>query len=261
MRLDAGRLHRLHHGVYVVGHRAITEQGRMMAAVLAAGPGAVLSHRSAGRVWGMVRWSGAVEVTRPRRFRARDGIRCHRSPVQGDEGTVFDGLPVTTPFRTLIDLAGALDHSALRQAFNEIQVRRLSDPVPLAEMVERHRGRRGLRSLVAVIDDTAPVGVPRNEFEQTFVRLVESSGLPLPRLNAALRLNDRFVELDALWETKRLAVELDGRTVHATAQSFESDRRRDRRLLAAGYRTMRITWRQLRSEPDAVLADLRQALE
>lgn len=198
VRLDAGRLHRLHHGVYVVGHRAITEQGRMMAAVLAAGPGAVLSHRSAGRVWGMVRWSGAVEVTRPRRFRARDGIRCHRSPVQGDEGTVFDGLPVTTPFRTLIDLAGALDHSALRQAFNEIQVRRLSDPVPLAEMVERHRGRRGLRSLVAVIDDTAPVGVPRNEFEQTFVRLVESSGLPLPRLNAALRLNDRFVELDEI---------------------------------------------------------------
>lgn len=232
-----------------------------MAAILAAGPGAVLSHRSAARVWGMARWNGAPEVTRPLKSRAREGIRCHRSAVVGDERTVVDGLTVTSPFRTLLDLAAVLDRAGVRQAFNEIQVRQLTDAVPLSEMLVRHRGRRGIARLSSVIEEAAPVGVPRNEFEQAFMRLVESSELPLPRLNADLHLNGRFVEIDALWQSQRLAVELDSRSVHGTTVAFESDRRRDRILIANGFRTMRVTWRQLLSEPAAVLADLRQTLE
>jgi very-short-patch-repair endonuclease len=209
----------------------------------------------------MARWSGAVEVTRPRRFRARDGIRCHRSAVKDDERTLADGIPVTSPFRTLIDLAAVLDRSGLRHAFNEIQVRQLTDAVPLPEMLARHRGRRGIRLLTSLVEEAAPVGVSRNEFEQTFMRLVEAAGLPLPRLNADLHVNGRFFEIDALWPSERLAVELDSRTVHGTAAAFEGDRRRGRALVADGYRTIHVTWRQLQAEPDAILADLRAALE
>jgi hypothetical protein len=232
-----------------------------MAAVLAAGPEAVLSHRSAGRVWGVVRWSGAVEVTRPRKFRGREGISCHRSTLREDEWVVVDGLPVTSPFRTLIDLAAVLDRQALSAVINEIEVRQLTDAVPLEDLMDRHAGRRGIANVAAVLRERRPSGVARNELEQSFVRLVEAGGLPLPRLNADLHVRGRFFEIDALWETQRLAVELDGRAVHGAVASFESDRKRDRLLLSEDWRTMRVTWRQLRDEPEAVLADLRAALE
>jgi very-short-patch-repair endonuclease len=260
-RLGRGTLYRIHPGVYAVGHRDVSPDGRLMAAVLAAGPGAVLSHRSAGRVWGMVRWGGVVEVTRPRKFRGREGIRCHRSTLREDEWVFVDGLPVTSIFRTLIDLAAVLDRQALSAALNEMEVRGLTDAVRLDDLIARHAGRRGIANLVGVLQERRPSGVARNEFEQSFVQLVEASGLPRPRLNADLHVRGRFVEIDALWESQRLAVELDGRAVHGTGASFESDRKRDRLLLSEGYRTMRITWRQLRDEPDPVLSDLRQALK
>jgi very-short-patch-repair endonuclease len=105
------------------------------------------------------------------------------------------------------------------------------------------------------------VGVTRNDFEEGFLALLEEHGLPRPRLNATLALRGRFLEIDCLWERRRVALELDGRSVHGTARNFETDRQRDRVLVAEGWRTMRVTWWQLRDEGDAIASDLRRALE
>jgi very-short-patch-repair endonuclease len=232
-----------------------------MAAVLASGPGAVLSHRSAGQLWGLVpRSTAAIEVTRPGKFRQRDGIRAHQAILRADEVDQIDGIPVTSPFRTMLDLAGVLDQRQLERAWNELKMRGHTDRVPMAELLERRRGKRGTVALRALLGSTKPEGITRNDFEEAFVALLDAHGLPRPRFNASLFLRGRFYEMDCLWEEQRFAIELDSREVHATPRAFEADRRRDRVLLAEGYRTGRVTWRQLRDEPNEIVADLRRSL-
>jgi hypothetical protein len=261
-RLDQGRLHELHRGVYVVGVRRISRKGRWMAAVLACGEEALLSHRSAGRLWGLLApASELVDVTRPCRRIRRDGIVSHRAFVPGDEREVVDGIPVTSPFRTIFDLASVLDKRGLERALHEAEVRELTDRVSLPMLLERYPGRRGARNLRAVLDSEGPVAITRNEFEEAFLALIDAYGLPRPRMNADLALRGRFFEIDALWEERRVALELDSRGVHGTKKRFETDRQRDRILVAEGWRTMRVTWRQLREEPGAIAADLQLALE
>ena len=232
-----------------------------MAAVLAFGPDAVLSHRSAGQLWGLVPRSAIrPEVTRPGFVRGRPGIVVHRSAIPGDERTVVDGIPVTTVPRAMLDLAALLSERQLEQAWNEMEVRRLTDRLSVPDLLERHPGRRGAANLSALIASKAPGGVTRNDLEEGFVALVDAHHLPRPRLNAPLWLRGRFYEIDCLWERQRLALELDGRDVHRTDQAFEADRQRDRVLMAEGWRTGRVTWRQLHDEPAAIAADLRAAL-
>ena len=125
----------------------------------------------------------------------------------------------------------------------------------------RHRGRRGTATLRELLSSKEPIGVTRNDFEEAFLALIDFHGLPRPRMNADLALRGRFYEIDALWSPQRVAVELDSRSVHATPRNFESDRRRDRVLIAEGYGTIRVTWRQLRDEPEAIVADLQLALK
>ena len=259
-RLRRGRLRPLHHGVYAVGHRVLGRDGRWMAAVLASGPGAVLSHRSAGQLWGLLRWSGEIEVTRPTRFRRRQGIRAHRAPVAADEWEVVEGVPVSSPFRTLFDLAAVLKKRELERAWHEAQLRGLTDRVSLVGLLDRYPGRRGTRKLRALLESREPAGITRNDFEEAFLALADAHALPRPRMNAHLALRGRFFEIDALWERERVALELDGHSVHGTPGNFESDRQRDRILLAEGYRSVRVTWLQLRDEPKAIITDLRLAL-
>lgn len=260
-RLEQGRLHELHRGVYIVGIRRISRKGRWMAAVLACGEGALLSRRSAGRLWGLLAPAGEwVEVTRPDRRIRRDGIVSHRAEVLSDERQIVDGIPVTSPFRTIFDLAAVLDLRGLERALHEAEVRGLRDRVSLPMLLERYPGRRGTRNLRAVLSSDEPAGITRNEFEEAFLASVDAYGLPRPRMNADLSVRGRFFEIDALWDAQRLAVELDSRGVHGTPKRFESDRQRDRILVAEGWRTMRVTWRQLQEEPDAIAADLRSAL-
>jgi hypothetical protein len=252
------RLHRLHRGIYAVGHRSLTRKGWLMAAVLACGPGAVLSHRTAAEVLGLHwRTSTPIEITQPRTTRRRPGIRTHRTALRADEVEAVDGLPVTTPFRTAFDVAGLGDRRFLEQVLHEIQLRQKTDAVSFAELRRRYPRRPGARLLAQVRGSKAPVGVTRNKFEERFVALLDAHGLPRPALNAPLAVRDRFFEIDALWRPQRLAAELDGREVHDTDDGFESDRERDRILLAEGWRTTRITWRQLRDTPAEVAADLR----
>lgn len=261
-RLQRGQLHEVFLGIYVLGTRRISRRGRWTAAVLAAGEGALLSHRSAARIWRvMPPASEWVEVTcPPNRAVERKGIVAHESVVAEDERSVFDGIPVTSPFRTIFDLAAVVDLRTLERAFHEAEVRGLTDRVSLPILLERYPGRRGARNLRAVLGSDVPVGWTRNDFEEAFLALIDAYGLPRPRMNADLALRGRFFEIDALWEQQRVAAELDSRGVHGTKKRFESDRHRDRILLAEGWKTMRITWRQLQEEPDEIATDLKSAL-
>jgi hypothetical protein len=260
-RLRLGRLHRIHAGVYAVGHPLLTRQGWWMAAVLGCGDGAVLSHRSAAQAWGLL-WPSeiAVEVTRPRSFRTQPGIRCRQAVLLPDEVGEVDGVPVTSAFRTAFDLAGTRPRREVERVLHEIAVRRITNAVSFEELVRRHPRKRGARLLAELRASKAPVGVTRNEFEERFVALLDEYGLPRPALNATLALRGRFFEIDALWRRERLAAELDSREVHDTDDGFESDQERDRVLLAEGWRTTRITWRQLRDTRAEVAADLRLLL-
>lgn len=211
LRLERGHLHELHRGTYVVGVRRISRRGRWMAAVLASGPTAVLSHRSAARFWRVlppaVEW---VDVTCSGRQVRRRGILAHRTTIRDDEWLVEDAIPVTSVFRTIFDLAAVADKRTLERALHEAEVRGLTDRVSLPMLLERYPGRRGARSVRALLESPEP--------------------------------------------------ELDSRGVHGTRKRFESDRHRDRILVAEGWRTMRITWQQLQDEPEEIEADLRLAL-
>jgi hypothetical protein len=263
-RLKRGRLHRLHRGVYKVGYRRISRKGRWMAAVLASGSEAWLSHRSAARLWGLMplgdEW---VEVTSPPPSRTRRrGIVCHEGVVAEDERLEVDGIPVTSPFRTVFDLAAVLKLRELERVFHEAEVRGLRDRVSLPMLLERYPGRRGARNLRVLLESPEPAGFTRNDFEEAFRSLVGDYGIrPRPRMNAPLSVRGRVFEVDALWEEERVAVELDGRSVHGTKKRFESDRLRDRILVVEGWRTVHVTWRQLQVEPEEIVADLRAALE
>lgn len=261
-RIERGQLHRLHHGVYKVGYRRISGKGRWMAAVLAAGPGACLSHRSAARLWRLMPPGDAwVEVTSPPPSRARRrGIVCHEGLVAEDERLEVDGIPVTSPFRTVFDLTAVLKLRELERVFHEAEVKGLRDRVSLPMLLERYPGRRGAQNLRTLLEDPEPAGFTRNDFEEAFRVLVADHGFRRPRMNADLALRGRIFQVDALWAEERVTVELDSRSVHGTKKRFESDRLRDRILVAEGYRIVHVTWRQLRKEPEEIVADLRMAL-
>jgi very-short-patch-repair endonuclease len=261
-RVERGSLHRLHRGVYKVGYRRIGRKGRWMAAVLAGGDRALLSHRSAARLWKLLPPKAEpVEVTCTSSSRSRrDGVVCHRSTVAADEWLIEDGIPATSPFRTIFDLAATAPRRELERAFHEAEARELTDRVSLPMLLERYPGRRGTAKMRALLGSDEPVGITRNDFEEAYLTLVRAHGVPQPRMNADLALRGRFFEIDALWEAERVAVELDSRSIHGTKKRFESDRLRDRILVAEGWRTMRVTWRALQREPEEVIADLKAAL-
>ncbi|HEU5063603.1 MAG TPA: DUF559 domain-containing protein [Solirubrobacterales bacterium] len=153
-----------------------------------------------------------------------------------------------------------VDARTLERVLHEAEARGVTDRISLPMLLERYPGRRGTRALRILLDSKEPAAITRNDFEEAFLALVDAYGLPRPRMNADLALRGRFFEVDALWERQRLAVELDSRGVHGTKKRFESDRQRDRILIAEGWKTMRVTWRQLRDEPDEIAADLKLAL-
>ena len=199
-------------------------------------------------------------IAPPGRIVRRKGITSHEAVVADDERQVIDGIPVTSPFRTIFDIAAVAARREVERALHEAEVREMTDRVSLPMLLERYPGRRGTRMLRELLESDGPAGITRNDFEEAFVALVDGYGLRRPRMNATLALRGRFVEIDALWERERVALELDGRGVHGAKKRFQSDRQRDRILVAEGYRTMHITWLQLRDEPGAIAADLRLAL-
>jgi predicted transcriptional regulator of viral defense system len=261
-RLEIGRLHPVHRGVYAVGHRVLSSEGRWMAAVLAIGGDAVLSHRSAAGLWS-IRYPANVriEVTTPRRVRPPSGVRGHRSALPADEVTVLHGIPVTTVPRTLLDLATVLGPRQVERSIEEANIRRLDDPLSLPDLVERYPGRRDTGVIRAILAaDRIGSTITRSELEERFLALLETYSLPSPELNVPIEVRGSWLEVDCVWRRWKLIVELDGHASHGTASAFERDRARDRVLHAVGWRVLRITWRQLNDEAERIAADLRALL-
>jgi hypothetical protein len=233
-----------------------------MAAVLAHGPGAVLSHRSAASLWGLMRSPPTIiEVSAEHRRWARPGIELHRASLRADEVTVLDGIPVTSVPRTLFDLAGVLGRRQVERAIEEAEARRLTDPLSLHDLLARYRGHRGAATLKGVLAAVHTTSTPtRSELEDRFLEFLDHHGLPRPQVNAGIEVRGRWMECDCVWRSHRLIVELDGRDTHGTTAAFERDRARDRALHAGGWRVVRITWRQLHDDGDRVAADLREMM-
>jgi very-short-patch-repair endonuclease len=233
-----------------------------MAAVIAHGPEAVLSHRSAGQLWRLhPRSRIEPEVTCPGSKKTKRGIVAHRGSLPADEIGRVQGIPVTSVPRTTFDLAGTLREREVGRAWNEMEVRGLTDSLSVPHLLERYPGRKGSVLLARLANRTTlSVGITRNDFEEAFLTLVDAHGLPRPRMNAPVHLRGRFYEIDCFWEERRVAVELDGGGAHGTTRAFQKDRERDRILVAEGYRTARITWDHIHQSPTEVADDLRQIL-
>jgi hypothetical protein len=258
-RIERRLLQAVHRGVFAVGHRSLTAEGRWMAAVLAGGPGAVLSHRTAATLLGILR-SPYLELTTPTQ-RYRSGINIHSSLLAVDEVTTERCIPVTTVPRTLLDLATVLRPTQLERAINEAEVQRLSDPLSLLDLLKRYPGRPGTPAIRAILDKlSSGARITRSELEDRFLAFVAEAGLPPPEVNAWLFVRATWIECDCVWRPQRLVVELDGHAVHGTGAAFEADRARDRALQAEGWRVIRITWHQLQYNAQPLANDLRVVL-
>jgi very-short-patch-repair endonuclease len=260
LRMDSGRLHPLHGEVYAVGHADLSQQGRWLAAVLAYGDRALLSHRSAAALWGLMEpRSHAVDVTAPagrQGVRRRPKIWIHRGRLDPEDRATRAAIPVTTVARTLFDFAEVIKGRRLESAWEEADRLGLLDIRAVERVCERGFGRRALKPIRRLLSETHAAEPTRSSLEEDFASFCRERRLPMPSFNA-MALN--FM-VDALWSKARVAAELDSWEFHHHQAAFERDRARDSALQAAGYRTIRITHRRLHREPDVLADQLRTLL-
>lgn len=259
-RVHIGHLRVLHRGVYAIGHGPLSLQGRWLAAVLACDDQAVLSHRSAAYLWGLAGRPrrGQVDVTSPQGSRGPAGIRLHRSKLTSDERVVEARIPVTTVVRTLLDLAEVLDEDGLRHAFEEADRLKLLRMPALEQVCARAGKRKGLVALRRLIDAGREPVFTRSPLENRFAEFHREhlADLPAPLTNISILDH----EVDAYWPAHRLVVEMDSWEFHAHRAAFEHDRARDAAMQAAGYRVIRLTHRQLKTEAPRITTQLRKML-
>jgi very-short-patch-repair endonuclease len=231
-----------------------------MAAVLACGEGAVIGRRSAASMWRMLPAVGEeepVEVLGAHRAMSRPGIRVRRTgPLERDEVTVRDNIPITTPERTLYDLAGLVSERELERSVGETFALRLAQRPRILALLDRYAGRRGATRLRRLLQEESSIALCRSEAEERFLELIRKAALAGVQANVTVAGH----RVDFVWRTERLVVEIDGRAFHSTKRKFEGDRRRDADLVAAGLRVIRVTWRQIMNEPEVLIARLAQAL-
>jgi hypothetical protein len=256
-RVRSGRLHRLHHGVYAVGHTVVKREGRWLAAVLASGNGAVLSHRSAAAHWGLLQSEATrTDVTAPRRRAANATIRPHisRSLIARDT-TTHQGIPITSVPRSLLDLAATVKSDRLERALAQAEHLELYDHRAITELLARAHGHRGKGALTEAT--AVEPKLTRSEWEVRMLRLVRIAALPEPLVNLPFDAPEYGeCKPDFHWPSHRLIVETDGWRTHRTRAAFESDRAKDAALTATGYRVVRFTWRT----PDATIVRRLKAL-
>jgi hypothetical protein len=259
-RVSKGWLHPIHRGIYAVGHDNPPLEGRLLAAVKACGSGALLSHFAAAAHLGLVRWDGRrpeVTVAGPG-VRCRPGIRVHRSAfLDSADITEHRAIPITSPARTLVDLASVLDRRSLRRAVRQAQSLRLVELRQVMEVLARLGPRRGITKLANIIaTGPAPTG---SELEDVVLDLLLAGGLEHPDVNVPLVVEGREVIPDFRWPTKQLIVEADGAAWHDNKLSKEADAERQALLEAHGERIVRVTWGQAISEPRQTLARIEAA--
>lgn len=259
-RVAAGRLQRLHQGVYAYGHSVLRIEGIWMAAVLACEPDAYLSHPDACALWALQRPGGSrVHVTvRGRSGRRRPGITIHSArDVHPDDVTWHKGIPTTTVSRTLVDMAGLVDRPRLERLVDQAEILRLFDRAELDATLARAVGRRGTGALKQILADYDAPAPTKNELEEGMLAICKRAGIERPQVNETIVLAGEEFEVDFHWPRRHLIVETDGFETHGTRRSFEEDRRREQFALAAGWRLVRITWRQMRAEPARLALMLR----
>lgn len=254
----------LHRGVFAFGHRQLRIEGRWLAAVLAAGPGAVLSHRDAAALHGMraAPESRKVSVTATGDVRGTPALWVFaRRALAEEERTVVQAIPVTSPARTLVDLAPMLTLGQLQSTLGETDRKGLLDVQAVERALARTRGRHGQghARLRAALDAHAKHGAVRTRswLEERFLDLVIDAGLPRPRLNAPAA----GFEVDALWPAERLVVELDGWADHKERAAAARDRDKTNRLQVAGFVVLRFMYGDVVSDPERVVSVLRDALQ
>jgi predicted transcriptional regulator of viral defense system len=250
-----GTLHLLHPGVYAFGHRSIPIDGRMVAALLHAGPDSSLSHATAAWWWGLTDEEPVViEVSSTAHSRSCKGVFVHQR--RHFDATRYRRFPITTIQQTLLDFAATASVTAVRRALAEADYRKLLDPDAVAATAGR--GRPGSARLREALARHQPrLARTRSQLEREFLGLCERAGIPLPDVNA--RVNGWTV--DALWRRERVVVELDGYDNHRTPAQIERDRRKELQLRAAGFVVLRYTWDQINDESHAVVADVLAMLE
>ena len=252
-----GRLHRVHRGVYAVGHSRLTWHGRCMAAVLASYP-SVAGHWSAAWLWGLLRSQpGTRHVTCRQPRRAGRSFVTHTADLERVDLARRDGIPVTALARTILDVAAEEWERTVRRQIGMADEARVFDLRAMRELLDRTRGHRGRAKVLFALElhEERPV-FTRSGLERRFLKIVRHAGMPEPAMN-------QFVaghEVDAYWEHARFGVELDAYETHGSRLSFEEDRERDDRLLLAGIETVRVTGPRLDREPGAVVESVRRHL-
>jgi very-short-patch-repair endonuclease len=253
------RITPLFRGVYLVGPIR-GRRHREVAALLTCGGSAVVSHGTAAAMWelGPSTESEAIEVSVRRGCpSSRPGLRVHRpSRLRVDEVTSHHGIALTTPARTILDLSPRMSPNGLERIVAKAERAALCDRVALERIMARHPTQPGSRRLRAILGQTGGPLLTRSEAEARFLALIRRGDLDVPRTNAPLH----GFEVDFLWPQQRLVVEIDGEAFHRSRHMFETDRKRDAVLTAAGFRVQRFTWRQLTRESEAVLVRVAQAL-
>jgi len=234
-----------------------------MAAALASGPNASLSHQTAAALWGIRGYSGgAIHVTVPHKSTSTKRIRRHFSIVPGDERAVYEGIPVTSVHRTIFDLAPTASVDDVVAMIKEAEYLNRWDRLSLPDLLERYPGKRGSRNVRFALErlEEEPAGREASRLEKRFRPFLRRHHLPLPRFNDWILLGGKRFKVDCHWPQLRLIVELDGWQGHSTRSAFQDDRARDRALHAAGFSVVHLTWNQLDVEPEEVASDLRQLL-
>ena len=250
-RIASGKLHPVHRGVYLVGHSVPPFGAREMGAVLACGDGAVVSNRTAAE---MFEWlepdGGPVHISIPGRSRRqRDGIRLHRPTTlaEGDIGYFDHTIPITSPARTILDIAATCDFADTERAAQQALIQKVVTP---AELRERINGQRGSAALKAILD--APRGRTESDGEDRLWALIVKAGMRRPERNAWVLGH----KVDFLWRHEQLVVEADSVAYHSLRANVEADRRRDAKLRAHEFEVLRFTWTQITYEPEVVIAGI-----
>ncbi len=258
--LAAGRLRPLFRGVYAVGHAVVSQDGWCQAALLACGDEAVLGHHTAAMKWGLRHDDlFPLSVIVPGdRGRKHDGIRARRVKLDRRDWVVFDGLRVTTPSRTVVDMAAELSPREMRRLVERAQDHKRFDPTRIKAVLERnpHRsGRRPLLHLIALLQPDQDGA--RSYLERLFLKLIRKARLPRPEVNQVIEGRER----DFVWPQQRLVIEVDGYAFHSSKQAIARDKKRDRELTAALWRPARFTYEEVAFEPDVTAAELKELLK
>jgi very-short-patch-repair endonuclease len=258
-RLGTGRMFGVHRGVYLLGHEATTFRGSAFAALQACGEDSVLSDLAAAAAWRAAPPPATIDViVPPRTRRSRRGIRVHHRRLAPSEVVVLDGLRVTSPVRTLLDLASRLGVLELERVCAELMVANRLTNAELERAVRESRGRRGIVALRELALKAEPT---RSETERAFLRALRESGLPRPIVNAPIRVEGLGrIRPDFMWTSARVIVETDAFSTHGGPSRFERDRERDAALTAVGWVVMRHTRRLVVCRPQLVVTQLAQVL-